>query len=60
MVKAAVALLRKIWRRICREIFRENRTLTLPVPTHPRGQELGAVLGMFEPPPESQRVFWMN
>jgi hypothetical protein len=56
MVKAAVALLRKIWRQIRREIFRESRTLTLPVPAHPRGQVSGAVLGTFEPPPESQRV----
>jgi hypothetical protein len=56
MVKAAAALLRKIWREICCQIFRQNRTLTLPVPAHPRGQESGAVLGAFEPPPESQRV----
>jgi Putative helicase len=56
MVKPAVALLRKIWRQFCREIFRENRTLTLPVPAHPRGQELGAVPGTFEPPPEPQRA----
>jgi hypothetical protein len=56
MVKAAAALSRKIWGQISRQIFRKNRTLTLPVPAHPRGQELGAVLGMFEPPPESQRV----
>jgi hypothetical protein len=56
MVKAAAALLRKIWREICCQIFRQNRTLTLPVSTHPRGQESGAVLGAFEPPPESQRV----
>jgi hypothetical protein len=57
MVKAAVALLRKIWSQICRQIFRENRTLTLPVPAHPRGQELGAIQGTFEPPPEPQRAF---
>jgi Putative helicase len=56
MVKAAAALMRKIWREISRQIFRKNRTLTLPVSAHPRGQELGAVLGMFEPPPESQRI----
>src|ERR1700741_2068928 len=56
MVKAAAALSRKIWRQIYRQIFRKNRTLTLPVPAHPRGQESGAVLGTFEPPPESQRV----
>jgi hypothetical protein len=56
MVKAAAALLRKIWREICCQIFRQNRTLTLPVSAHPRGQESGAVLGAFEPPPESQRV----
>jgi len=56
MVKTAAVVLRKIWRQISRQIFRPNRTLTLPVPAHPRGQELGAVLGMFEPPPESQRA----
>jgi len=56
MVKAAAALMRKIWRQIFRQIFRQNRTLTLPVPAHPRGQQSGAVLGTFEPPPESQRV----
>lgn len=56
MVKTAAAVARKIWRQICRQIFRQNRTLTLPVPAHPRGQESGAVLGTFEPPPESQRV----
>ena len=56
MVKTAAALSRKIWRQISRQIFRQNRTLTLPVPAHPRGQLSGAVLGMFEPPPESQRV----
>jgi len=55
-VKAAAALLRKIWREICCQIFRKNRTLTLPVPAHPRGQESGAVLGTFEPPPEPQQV----
>jgi DNA relaxase TraI-like protein len=56
MVKAAAASLRKTWRQISRQIFRQNRTLTLPVPAHPRGQQSGAVLGTFEPPPESQRV----
>ena len=56
MVKTAAALPRKIWRQIYRQIFRQNRTLTLPVPACPRGQESGAVLGMFEPPPESQRA----
>ena len=56
MVKTAAAVARKIWRQISRQIFRQNGTLTLPVPAHPRGQELGAVLGTFEPPPESQRV----
>ena len=56
MVKAAVALLRKIWRQIRREIFRESATLTLPVPAHPRGQESGAVPGTFVSPPEPQRV----
>ena len=55
-MKAAAALLRKIWREICCQIFRKNRTLTLPVPAHPRGQESGAVLGTFEPPPEPQQV----
>jgi hypothetical protein len=52
MVKTAVALLRKIWREICRQIFRERGTLTLPVPAHPRGQLSGAVPGMFVSPPE--------
>jgi len=56
MVKRAAAALRKIWRQISRQIFRQHRTLTLPVPEHPRGQESGAVRGMFEPPPESQRL----
>jgi len=56
MVKAAVALLRKIWRHIYRQIFRKNRTLTLPVPAHPRGQESGAVPGTFVSPPEPQRA----
>lgn len=56
MVKTAAAVARKIWRQISRQIFRQNGTLTLPVPAHPRGQEPGAVLGTFEPPPESQRV----
>lgn len=56
MVKTAAAVARKISRQICRQIFRQNGTLTLPVPAYPRGQEPGAVLGMFEPPPESQRA----
>jgi Putative helicase len=56
MVKTAVALLRKIWREICRQIFRESGTLTLPVPAHPRGQLSGAVPGMFVSPPEPQRA----
>ena len=56
MVKAAAALTRKIWREISRQIFRQNRTLTLPVPAYPRGQQSGAVAGTFEPPPESQRI----
>jgi hypothetical protein len=56
MAKVAAALLRKTWRKISRQIFRQNRTLTLPVPAHPRGQLSGADLGTFEPPPESQRI----
>lgn len=56
MVRIAAALLRKNWRQISRQIFRQNGTLTLPVPAHPRGQESGAVPGTFEPPPESQRL----
>jgi hypothetical protein len=56
MVTTATAVARKIWRQISRQIFRQNGTLTLPVSAHPRGQESGAVLGTFEPPPESQRV----
>src|SRR5256885_14360569 len=51
MVKAAAAS-RKIWRQICRQIFRENSTLTLPVPAQPRGQLLGAVPEAFTPPPD--------
>jgi len=56
MVKTAAAVAREIWRQTYRQIFRQNGTLTLPVPARPRGQESGAVLGTFEPPPESQRV----
>ena len=56
MVKSAAAVSRKIWRQISRQIFRQNRTLTLPVPARPRGQESGAVLGTSEPPPEPQRA----
>ena len=56
MVKTAAAVARKIWRQISRQIFRQNGTLTLPVPAHPRGQESGVVPGTFEPPPESQRI----
>jgi hypothetical protein len=56
MVKTAAVVARKIWREICCQIFRQNRTLTLPVSAHPRGQESGAVGETFEPPPESQRI----
>jgi Putative helicase len=56
MVRTAAAASRKIWRQISRQIFRQDRTLTLPVPEPPRGQESGAVLGMIELPPESQRL----
>lgn len=52
MVKAAGAVLRKIWRQFCRQIFRETRTLTLPVPARPRGQVSGAVPGVLELPPD--------
>src|SRR5579883_1159630 len=52
MVKAAGAVLRKIWRQICRQIFREKRTLTLPVPARPQGQVSGAVPGVLELPTE--------
>jgi len=51
MVKAAGAVLRKIWRQFCRQIFREKRTLTLPVPARPQGQLSGAVPGVLELPP---------
>jgi Putative helicase len=54
MVKTAGAVARKIWRQISRQIFRKNRTLTLPVPARPRGQESGAVPGVLELPPELQ------
>ncbi|HEX2712455.1 MAG TPA: TraI domain-containing protein, partial [Candidatus Acidoferrales bacterium] len=56
MVKTAAAVARKIWRQISRQIFRQNGTLTLPVPAHPRGQLSGAVPGMCEPPPGPQRA----
>ncbi|HLH06114.1 MAG TPA: TraI domain-containing protein [Terriglobales bacterium] len=52
MVKAAGAVLRKIWRQICRQIFREIRTLTLPVPACPQGQVSGAVPGVLKLPPD--------
>jgi hypothetical protein len=54
MMKAAGAVLRKIWRQFCRQIFREKRTLTLPVPERPQGQVSGAVPGVLELPPELQ------
>lgn len=56
MLKDAVAVLRKIWRQICRQIFRKDRTLTLPVPAHPRGQLSGAVPGAIASPPEQEEV----
>lgn len=52
MLKDALAVSRKIWRRICRQIFREKRTLTLPVPACPQGQFSRAVPGTFASPPE--------
>jgi hypothetical protein len=51
MVRAAVAS-RKIWRRVCRQIFRENSNPSLPVSEQPRGQLSGAVQEAFTPPPE--------
>ena len=51
MVKAAVAS-RKLWRQICRQIFRENSNPSLPVPEQPRGQVPGAVPVAFTLPPE--------
>jgi hypothetical protein len=45
MMKAAAALLRKIWRQISRQIFHKNRTLTLPVPGTPPGATLGGGSG---------------
>ncbi len=56
MVKATVALLRKISRQICRQIFRKSGTLTLPVPAHPQGQLSGAVPRTLVSPPEPQRA----
>jgi hypothetical protein len=56
MVKDAVAVSRKIWRQVCRQIFREKRPLTLPVPAHPRGQESGSVPGAIASPPEPPSV----
>lgn len=52
MLKDALAVSRKIWRQICRQIFREKRTLTLPVPACPQGQFSRAVPGTFASPPE--------
>lgn len=56
MVKAAGAVLRKIWRQICRQIFRANANPSLPVPVCPRGQLSGAVAGMSRMPPEREEV----
>ena len=56
MLKYAVAVLRKMWRQICRHIFRKNRTLTLPVPARPQGQLSGAVPGAIASPPEQEDV----
>lgn len=56
MAEALVAVVRKIYRQISRQIFRQNRTLTLPVPAHPQGQESGAVPGAIASPPEPQRA----
>jgi hypothetical protein len=52
MVKAAVALLRKIRLQICGQIFRQNSTPSLPVTARPQGQFSGAVPGAFASPPE--------
>lgn len=52
MVEAAVAVSRKIWRHICRQIFRENSNPSLPLPAHPQGQRSGTVPGMLQTSPE--------
>jgi len=52
MVETAVANSRKIWRQVCRQIFRENSNPSLPVPAQPRGQLSGAIPDMFTSPPE--------
>ena len=59
MVKRG-AVSRKIWREISRRIFRKNRTLTLPVPEHPRGQESGAVRGCSNRPRNRSERCWMS
>ena len=56
MLKEPIAVLRKIWRQICRQIFRKTRTLTLPVPAYPQGQLSGAVPGASASPPDLRAV----
>lgn len=53
----AIALARKIWRRIYREIFRQKVNPSLPVPVHPQGRVLGMVPGTIKLSPEpSQQI----
>jgi Putative helicase len=56
MVGAAVGVSRKIWRQICRQIFRENSNPSLPLPARPQGQPSGAVPGMSQTSPEPDPV----
>lgn len=53
----AIALARKIWRRIYREIFRPKVNPSLPVPVHPQGRVLGVAPGTIKLSPEpSQQI----
>lgn len=53
----AIALARKIWRGIYREIFRPKVNPSLPVPVHPQGRVLGMVPGTIKLSPEpSQQI----
>jgi hypothetical protein len=46
------ARLRKICRRICRQIFREHPNPSLPFPARPRGQVSGVASGTYKSPPK--------
>lgn len=51
----AIALARKICRRIYREIFRPKVNPSLPVPVHPQGRVLGVAPGTIKLSPESSQ-----